>query len=120
MRDGISPATREHGAKVVADPQVPMTLWDVCPVAGDNWSTGVTVVLPPNVQVSQFTPNDPLQVVLVTVPVPEAPPFMAIQDVPVEKHHTLVAPPPTVHSETLLPLMILAAHPVLATVGVGN
>ena len=49
--DGRSPATKEHGANDVADPQVPTTWWAVCPVAVPS-----VRVEPEIVQVSQFAP----------------------------------------------------------------
>jgi hypothetical protein len=49
--DGRSPATNEHGANDVADPHVPMTRWEVCPLAAPS-----VRVEPEIVQVSQFAP----------------------------------------------------------------
>lgn len=40
-----SEATRGHGAKVVAEPQVPITQWEVCPVMGVRVTLGFTVGL---------------------------------------------------------------------------
>jgi hypothetical protein len=68
--DGRSPATSEHGANDVAEPHVPRTWWEVCPVVAVRFNTGVTVVLLPNEQVSQLTPKELLQDTLVTVPPP--------------------------------------------------
>jgi hypothetical protein len=50
--DGRSPATSEHGANDVADPHVPITLCEVCPVAAPS------VNAPPEIaQVSQLAPG---------------------------------------------------------------
>jgi hypothetical protein len=49
--DGRSPATSEHGANDVADPHVPMTRWEVCPLAAPS-----VRVEPEIVQVSQLAP----------------------------------------------------------------
>src|ERR1035438_7668365 len=48
---GRSPATSEHGAKDVAEPQVPITWWEACPVEAPS-----VRVEPEIVQVSQFAP----------------------------------------------------------------
>jgi hypothetical protein len=50
--DGRSPATSEHGTNDVADPHVPITLCEVCPVAAPS------VNAPPEIaQVSQLAPG---------------------------------------------------------------
>jgi hypothetical protein len=49
--DGRSPATSEHGANDVADPHVPITWWEACPVEAPS-----VRVEPEIVQVSQFAP----------------------------------------------------------------
>jgi hypothetical protein len=48
---GISPATKEHGPKDVADPQVPMTWCAVWPVAAPSVRVGPEIV-----QVNQLAP----------------------------------------------------------------
>ena len=50
--DGRSPATSEHGPNDVAEPQVPMTLWEAWPVAAPS-----VRVVPEIVQVNQFAPG---------------------------------------------------------------
>src|ERR1039458_144562 len=71
--DGRSSATSEHGANEMAEPHVPRTWWEVCPVVALSASTGVTVVELPMLHVSQDAPKVP-QVALVTVPLPPPPP----------------------------------------------
>jgi len=52
--DGRSPATKAHGANDVADPHVPMTRWEVCPLAAP-----IDSAPPAKPHVNHDAPNDP-------------------------------------------------------------
>jgi hypothetical protein len=90
--DSGNPAdVREHGAKEVADPQVPITLWDVCPLAAPIVSTGVIVGDEPKEHVNQVAPNVP-QLTLVTVPAPPEFPLVHVPGLPGAVQYQLFRP----------------------------
>ena len=83
--DGRSPATSEHGAKDVADPQVPMTSWEVWPVAAPMVSAGVV----PGVATGHVSHAKQLADTDVTVPLL---PFVHVPGLPAVVQYQLFCP----------------------------